>query len=45
MGAVAWLSTPYRGTHQRFAQGRGNQVHLIWPTYLALTPTLDPYLH
>ena len=21
-GAVAWLSTPYRGTHQMFARGR-----------------------
>ena len=43
MGAVAWLSAPCRGTHERFAMGRGNQVHLIWPTYMALTPTLDPY--
>ena len=40
MGAVAWLSIPCRGTHQRLAPGRGNQVHLIWPTYIALTPTL-----
>ena len=29
VGAVAWLSTPCRGTHQRFAPGRGNHVHLI----------------
>ena len=45
MGAVAWLSTPCRGTHQRLAPGFGNQVHLIRPTYIALAPTLDPYLH
>ena len=45
VGAVALISTPCRGTHQRFAPGHGNQVHLIWPTYMALTPALDPYLH
>ena len=45
VGAVAWLSTPCRGTHQRLAPGCGYQVHLIWPTYIALAPTLDPYLH
>ena len=45
VGAVAWLSTPCRGTHQRLAPGCGNQVHLIWPTFIALAPTLDPYLH
>ena len=39
------LSTPCRGTHQRLAPGCGNQVHLIWATYIALAPTLDPYLH
>ena len=32
VGAVAWLSTPCKGTHQRLAPGCGNQVHLIWPT-------------
>ena len=45
VGAVAWLSTRCRGTHQRFAPVRGNHVHPMWPTYIALTPTLDPYLH
>ena len=32
-------------THQRLAPGCGNHVHLIWPTYFAPAPTLDPYLH
>ena len=45
VGVVAWVSTLCRGTHQRFTPGRGNQVHLTWPIYFALTPTLDPYLH
>ena len=36
---------PCRGTHRWFAPGRGNQVHLIWPTYFAPTPTFEPYLH
>ena len=45
MGAVVWLSTPYRGTHQRSAPGCGIQDHLMWPTYNAPTPTLDPYKH
>ena len=42
--AVAWLLTPCRGTHQRFAPGCGNHVHFIWRTYIAVTPTLDTYL-
>ena len=41
VGAVAYLSTPCRGTHQRLTQA----VHLIWLTYVALAPTLDRYLH
>ena len=45
VGGCHSLSTPCTGTHQRFALGRGYQVHLIWPTYIALTPTLDPYLY
>ena len=45
VGAVAGRPTPCRGTHQLLALGRGNQVHLIWSTYVALTPTPDPYLH
>ena len=41
---TVWYQPCCRGTHQRFAPGRGNQVHFIWPTYFALTPTLDLYL-
>ena len=38
--------TPLGGDESRRASsGRGNHVHLIWPTYIALAPTLDPYLH